>query len=198
MFFFPLSRYIDRRDFQYIEMDTDSAYMALSGPLHLIVKPEMRLDFWNSYEKWFPKPFCDTHRASFIATKMEEYRGGVEWQPLPCCQAVTQFHTRTPGLFKVEFEGNGMVALNSKTYCCWGDRGSKYSSKGLSKKTNSFDKNHFLSVLNDKSCVGGINKGFAVKDNNMYIYEQIRTGLTYRYAKRLVLADGIGTTSLSI
>ena len=30
---------VDRRDFQYDEMDTDSAYMALAAPLKTILKP---------------------------------------------------------------------------------------------------------------------------------------------------------------
>lgn len=35
--------YVDRLDFEYCEMDTDSAYMAISGPcLESVIKPEMR------------------------------------------------------------------------------------------------------------------------------------------------------------
>ena len=181
-----------------MEMDTDSAYMALSGPLHSIVRPEMRRDFWTNYEKWFPRPFCDDHKGDFISVKMREYEGGEEWCPPPCCQASQRYHTRTPGLFKVEFEGKGMVALNSKTYCCWSDSDTKYSSKGLSKRTNTFTKEHFLGVLDNKLSVSGTNKGFVVKDNNMFTYKQVRTGLTYLYAKRRVLQDGVSTTNLDI
>ena len=32
-----MDKYVDRRNFQYIEMDTDSAYMALIGPLDSII-----------------------------------------------------------------------------------------------------------------------------------------------------------------
>ena len=33
-------RFVSRRDFQYMEMDTDSVYMALSDELEKIVRPE--------------------------------------------------------------------------------------------------------------------------------------------------------------
>ncbi len=38
-----LDFYVDRSDFQLCEMDTDSFYMALSGPsLEAVIKPEKR------------------------------------------------------------------------------------------------------------------------------------------------------------
>ena len=54
-----LDRYIDRRDFELIQMDTDSNYMAISGKkLEDIVKPELREEFekektkWLAWDKW--------------------------------------------------------------------------------------------------------------------------------------------------
>ena len=41
-----IDKYVDRSDFQYIEMDTDSAYMAITGnSLEDLIKPEMREEF---------------------------------------------------------------------------------------------------------------------------------------------------------
>ena len=34
-----VDRFVDRNDCQYVDMDTDSAYMALSAPLENILKP---------------------------------------------------------------------------------------------------------------------------------------------------------------
>ena len=34
-----IDRFVDRRDFQYDEMDTDSAYMAFAAPLETLLKP---------------------------------------------------------------------------------------------------------------------------------------------------------------
>ena len=54
-----LDRYIDRRDFELIQMDTDSNYLAISGKsLEDIVKPDMREEFekekknWLAWDKW--------------------------------------------------------------------------------------------------------------------------------------------------
>ena len=39
-----LDNYVDRRDFEYIYMDTDSAYFAISGEsLRDVVKPELKV-----------------------------------------------------------------------------------------------------------------------------------------------------------
>ena len=41
-----LDKYIDRRDFELIQMDTDSNYMAISGQrLEDIVRPELKAEF---------------------------------------------------------------------------------------------------------------------------------------------------------
>ena len=54
-----LDRYFDRKDFELIQMDTDSNYMAISGKkLEDIVKPELREEFekekknWLAWDKW--------------------------------------------------------------------------------------------------------------------------------------------------
>ena len=189
---------MDRKDFEYIEMDTDSAYMALSGSLPSVVRPELRKQFWLEYGEWFPRPYCEQHQAEFVATKMKEYEGGKPWSAPECCTSTLRHDTRTPGLFKVEFEGTGMVALNSKTYCCWSSDSCKYSSKGISKSTTQFCKDDFMSVLRDNNPVHGQNRGFMLRDNRMFSYAQSRAGLTSLYAKRRVLDDGVSTTHLDI
>ena len=43
-----VDKYVDRSDFQLCEMDTDSAYMALSGQsLECVLKPEWKALFLN-------------------------------------------------------------------------------------------------------------------------------------------------------
>ena len=93
-------------------MDTDSAYMALSGPLEDIIKPDLREEFFTSYGLWFPKPYCSDHKDLFVITKTKFG----SWEPFECCKKQLLHDKRTPGLFKTEFSGDGMVALNSKTY----------------------------------------------------------------------------------
>ena len=107
------NRYIDRRDFEYVEMDTDNAYMALSAPLESIIKPSEKMNFYHNYGQWIPRPYCETHRTDFLAHKMQA-KG--EWHREECCSKVYAFDQRTPALFKDEFVGSGIIALNSKTF----------------------------------------------------------------------------------
>ena len=79
-----LDRYVDRRNFELIQMDTDSNYMAISGDkLEDIVRPELRAEFEATKKQW------------------------LAWD---------KWSGRTPGLFKIESEGSGMIALCSKCY----------------------------------------------------------------------------------
>ena len=48
-----LDKYIDRRDYELIQMDTDSKYLALScETLEEVVKPELKQDFENNKKQW--------------------------------------------------------------------------------------------------------------------------------------------------
>ena len=64
-------RFFDRRDFEYVEMDTDTAYMAVTGPLDDIVRPDLRSQYFADYGKWFPRPYCDKHAKDFTNAKDE-------------------------------------------------------------------------------------------------------------------------------
>jgi len=166
-----LDKYIARCDFQYVEMDTDSAYIALSGEsIDQVVKPELREEFLIDKPNWFPRTDTPEHRA---------------------------YDKRTPGLFKIEWEGDGIIGLCSKTYYCFGHK-DKFSCKGISKKNNRIDKDKYLNVLFSKESESGVNKGFRVVNNEIYTYTQVRDGFSYFYPKRKVLSDGISTVPLDI
>lgn len=53
-----LDRCFNRRDFELIQMDTDNNYMAVSGQLEDIKRPELRSKFeakkkeWLAWDKW--------------------------------------------------------------------------------------------------------------------------------------------------
>ena len=52
--------------------------------------------------------------------------------------STSKYHDRTPGLFKLEFKGTKMIYLSSKCYYAEDEnQKSKFSCKGVSKKTNS-------------------------------------------------------------
>ena len=79
--------YLSREDFEYSEMDTDSAYMAISGDsFEELIKQDLREEFENDKHNWFVTPLAPQGQ-------------------------------HTPGHFKVEFKGDKMIGLCSKSYC---------------------------------------------------------------------------------
>ena len=150
-------QFVSRSDYQLCEMDTDSLYMALSTPtLEQAVHPTLLPRFYKEYHHWFPSQACDVHQVDFVSTRLAQ-------QPLtpPTCYLQRQkIDKRTPGLLKVEFESEGIVALCSKTYYCFGNTTDKQSCKGLNKRLNDLTKDHYLKVLKTQTSGGGLNRGF--------------------------------------
>ena len=69
----------------------------------------------------------------------------------------------------------------------------KYSTKGLSKRHNTIDKEAFLEVLTSRRSGSGKNRGFRVYKSAVMTYVQERAALTYFFAKRAVHEDGLST-----
>ena len=164
--------YVERKDFEMLEMDTDSAYLALSWELSDIIKPQLKEDFLENEWKWFG-------RNDTPANKL--------------------FDKRTAGLFKEEFRGKEMVCLTSKAYYILGENDKrKFSSKGVNKNTNEITLETFKNVLDTKESSVAVNRGFRLMNNRLYSYLQSKTGLSYFYDKRKVCDDGILTQPLDI
>ena len=191
-----IDKYIDRADYQLCQMDTDSYYMVLSTPtLEDAVRPSLRRKFFEDYHTWFPSPACKHHMSDFVETRV----AFKEWVPKgQCCLDRLAFDKRTPGLFKLEYKGDGIVALCSKTYLCFGQKNDKVSTKGLSKKRNHFRKTQFLNVLKQRQSAGGTNMSFRTDGREMFTYTQQRDALSFLYLKRKVGTDGSSTTPLDI
>lgn len=168
-----IDKYIDRSDYQYIEMDTDSAYMALTDDFENLVKPELKEEFIKNKHSWFPRTDTEENKL---------------------------YDKRTPGLFKIEFEGDGMVALCSKSYYVWRDIAYKCSSKGTQKSRNKsiLNKDTYLRCLQNRELVTASNKGFRFTNKRIKTYEQEKVGLTPIYTKGIVFDDGIHIRPLMI
>ena len=190
-----VDRYVDRSLFQYCEMDTDSAYIALAGDsIDDLVAPEHRKHYFQHRSQWLPAECCDNHKDDYIHTRL----AGLPWTTTePCCIARKAYDKRTPGLFKIEWCGDGLIGLCSKTYYCF-DATNKSTTKGLNKRQKDIDKDAFLSVLTNRRSGSGVNRGFRVHNSSMMTYVQERAALTYFYGKRIVLADGITTAPLDL
>ena len=76
------------------------------------------------------------------------------------------YDKRTPGLLKVEYEGDGIIALASKMYYCFGEQ-DKFSSKGINRKQNNITKKRYLDALENLTEQQFVNKGFRVKNNQI-------------------------------
>ena len=177
-----LNTYLNNDLYQFMEMDTDSLYIAFSRPtLDECVKPHLKEEWKKEKYKWFAS---DDENCTF------NFKG----------ERITykQYDQRTPGKFKLEFEGEGMSCLNSKVYIVWGPK-TKVSCKGTQQKRNELGKEHFEEVLHTKEPHKVENAGFIRgKDGVIKTYTQAKTGMSYFYAKRKVLDDGVSTTHLDI
>ena len=195
-----MQRYLPRNNYELVEMDTDSSYFALAHPtLDQCIRPCLILDYYRHYSDWFPTLACPAHTQAFLSAKI----AGQEWVMRNCCKAAHKYDKRTPGKFKIEFQGEGIVALCSKTYICFGgedEEKTKASCKGIKKKRNLniLTKESYLSVLENQKSGCGVNKGFITTNGRVYSYTQTRYGLSYMYCKRLVMDDGVSTMPLDL
>ena len=102
--------------YQILECDTDSLYLAFAREtIDECVKPGLE-DEWARV-KW--------DFLSSEDTTLMEFEGHTITKK--------QFDKRTPGKYKPEFIGDGMICINSKVYHCWGHI-LKTSCKGTQKK----------------------------------------------------------------
>ena len=180
-----LENYCDVKDFEYLEMDTDSAYLSLAGKqLEDIVKPEKKQSL---------------HHQKMGQCHDFNYSSEDGFFPRECCKKHKAFDKRTPGLFKVEAQGKAMIALCSKTYILKKhDDKVKFSCKGLNKTVLKEPFPSYQKVLQTGETKSSTNQGFRTRDNTIFTYQQSKGGLSYFYCKREVMADGIHTKPLNI
>ena len=160
-----LDYYVQRSDFEYIEMDTDSAYFAMSGKtLADIVKPHLKEEFLHEI-------FNSCHLKKVIPNPY--------WFPRECYEKHKAYEKRQAGLFKIEKDhGQEMVVLCSKTYVLEDRDGfCKTALKGLNKADIGNPLEKCKEVLQTGKTNVGVNKGFRVRDNTLFTIYQCRAGI---------------------
>ena len=62
-FYYDLvDKFVDRSNYEYCQMDTDSAYIALaSSCLDDVIRPELRQKYFEEYDQWFLTEACEKH-----------------------------------------------------------------------------------------------------------------------------------------
>jgi len=135
---------------------------------------------------------CFDHKIDYINCKLNDE----PWVRQSCCEREYIRQTRTPGLFKEEFSGSKFVALSPNVTSHSMMTNLKYLLKVLQKTINYNTK--ILKRLSTgqnqkKTC---INRGFTSSKGVVKTYQQVKTGLSYLYFKRIVEADGVSTRPL--
>ena len=100
------------------------------------------------------------------------------------------YDKRKPGLFKVEFEGDAMVALDPKLYYVFGcGTKNKFSCKGTNKNNNAslLNMNNFKKVLETHDICYVENTGMRYINHNVVWYSQYKAGITAKYDKRKIV-----------
>ena len=182
-----LDKYLDRNSFCLTEMDTDSAYFALSEKtIEEAMKPEM-------LEKHKQNIYGNCNDSEYLPD------GEDIWFIRQCCAKHKNFDKRTPGLMKLEYNnGQKMISLNSKCYVIEKGEEYKLSCKGVNASYFNNPVEKFTHVLQNKTKIENINRGMRAHDNTIYSYTQKKVALNYTYIKRKVLEDGVHTEPLDI
>ena len=161
-----LVKFCDRRDFELIQMDTDSFYMALSAEdFDDIIKPEMK------------ELYCEAEKKKWLVT--DEYSKRVPGLFKPEFKGKRMIALTS----KCYYADNGKESIP------------KFSCKGVSRKQNEMNWERYKNALFG-SIDKVTNIGFRKKENHIVTYEQSKLGLSAYYDKRIVHEDGIHTSYL--
>ena len=114
-----------------------------------------------------------------------------------------QYDRRTPGKFKEEYRGIGMLCLNSTTYIIWktldGLGEFKLSSKGVQERLNTLTPRDFINTLSTQVPKIIENTGLIRdKEDVIHTYTEQKQGNSYFYCNRKILPDNVSTTHLDI
>ena len=163
-----VDKFCDRRDFELIQMDTDSFYMALSAEdFDEIIKPDLKKLYKDEKKKWL---VTDEYSKRVPGLFKPEFKG-------KRMIALTS---------KCYFADNGENGVGGIP---------KFSCKGVSRRQNKMSWGRYRNALFgalDKVT----NIGFRKKENHIVTYEQTKLGLSAYYDKRVVHEDGIHTSCL--
>ena len=191
LYYNSFTRFCDVSNFEELEMDTDSLYLALAEKkLEDCIRPEMRAEC----QRLWSNDCVDSFIADAVAKLF----------PNTCCEKHKQQNKRKPGLFKEDFRCTEMLCLCNKTYCSndvTSDK-PKFSSKGLNKRvleqSGDGPLEKYRGVFIENVNATSNNRGFRTNNHSVATKEQVKKGLSYFYPKRKVESDGVHTQALNL
>ena len=139
----------------------------------------MRLEYFCERHLRLPSEHCDRCIEDYVTTKVAER----DWQLKPCCTERLGFDKHTPGLFKLEFQGDKILSLCSKSYICVDEGQCKMAHKGVNGRQNDLQFKHYESVLAASTQITTTNRGIRVWAKTVTTYVQTKVGLTCNYIK---------------
>ena len=188
-----LDYYLNREDYELVQMDTDSIYFAVSYKLsNENLESHPLLPLVKSGKIFFAGH--STISVTIIGPDFSKH-----YFPRQCCQKHNVYNQKTPGLFKLEKSGVAITGLCSKTYClklC--DGGEKSAVKGVNKSKLQHTYERMNQVLQSSETQEETNMGFRMDSRKMKTYEETKKAFNYLYLKRQVLPDGIHTKPLDL
>ena len=162
-------RFSDVSQFEELEMDSDSLYLALSEKeLYDCIREESKAEWGLLRTEEYKDDFTSNATTNFFLRT--------------CCTKHMEHDKREPGLLKEEFRCTEMLCLCSKTYCCNESNSNKYkiSSKGLNKRTfedcGDGPMAKYRKVLDEIINVTSTNRGFRTVQHSVATYEQTKKG----------------------
>ena len=182
--------WLDKSCISLVTLDTDGLYCSFSeSSMDKIVKPQLQ-DSYNKelYGRCGEAPYKDIYK--FLLPRL-------------CCHKCETWDNFTPGLVKIEFSAQLIVAICSKTYYLesFDTHVRKLGTKGLQKKqlvNNPNIREAFINTIIHKKPFYSTNKGFRFSSGFVYSYVQSKLGWQYLYFKRHLCNQGIYTTGLPI
>ena len=175
-----LDKFCDRRDFELIQMDTDSFYMALSAnDFDEIVRPELKELYKDEKKNWL---VTDEYSKRVPGLFKPDFRG-------------KRMIALTSKCYFTDNGGEAGGEAGAKLAAKLGASKAKFSCKGVSRRQNKMSWERYKNAL-----FGALDKvtniGFRKKENHIVTYEQTKLGLSAYYDKRIVHEDGIHTSCL--
>ena len=164
-----LDKFIDRRDFELLQMDTDSFYFAMAAnDLEEIIRPELRDLYAKEKSKWL---VADKYSKRVPGLFKPEFKG-------------KRMITLTS---KCYYADGGADA----------DTEAKISCKGVCKSQNEMPWERYRNAP-EGSIDRASNKDFRLKGQSIVSYQQDKLGLSAYYDKRIVHKEGIHTGPLGV
>ena len=178
-------QFLEPKSYTTAYSDTDSLFLILAHEtLDECVIESKRFEWFSEIRaRWFITEHCLKHRDAYTRAKMARE----PWVMAECCQNVSLWHLRTPGLLKSEFSATRFNALNPKTYILENTRSNtiKKSHKGVqSRAASTLDWETFAKTRDEGACVDVTNTGFCQWDGVTVTYKQTKRGLNPINMKR--------------